>query len=161
MQINKTITIVAGLMLALGTTFSLQAVAEDISQAAAPKERQLVESGTVDVEAESMRLILGGAKGTGMLHFQGKDYRFKLKGASLGGAGYTKVVSKGIVYNLNDIKDFPGTYSGMGVGAVVVEGVGKSSWESGKGVVIVMTAQTAEGLAVNLGINAVEVELDQ
>lgn len=61
-----------------------------------------------------MRLILGGAKGTGVLHFQGKDYQFKLSGVSVGGAGYTKVVSKGTVYQLNSIEDFPGTYSGMG-----------------------------------------------
>lgn len=155
--------LLAGILLALSsTTLPLAANAEEVMDAAAPQERQLVESGTVDVEAESMRLILGGAKGTGMLHFKGKDYRFKLSGASVGGAGYTKVVSKGTVYNLNSIEDFPGLYSGMSAGAVATDkGAGTSSWENGKGVVIVMKAQTTEGLAVNLGINAVDVELVQ
>jgi len=155
--------LLAGLLLALSSmTFSVSVLAEAVTDEVAPQQRQLVESGTVDVEAESMRLILGGAKGTGMLHYQGKDYRFKLSGASVGGAGYTKVVSKGTVYNLNSIADFPGVYTGMSAGAVATDkGLGGSNWENGKGVVIVMKAQTTEGLAVNLGINAVEVELDQ
>lgn len=156
-------TLFAGLLLALSSmTYSVSVLAEAVTDEVAPQQRQLVESGTIDVEAESMRLILGGAKGTGMLHYQGKDYRFKLSGASVGGAGYTKVVSKGTVYNLNDIADFPGVFTGMTAGAVATDkGAGASSWENGKGVVVVLKAQTSEGLAVNLGINAVQVELDQ
>jgi len=156
-------SLAAGLLLALSSmTYSVSVLAEAVTDEVAPQQRQLVESGTVDVEAESMRLILGGAKGTGMLHYQGKDYRFKLSGAPVGGAGYTKVVSKGTVYNLTSIADFPGVYTGMSAGAVATDkGLGGSNWENGKGVVIVMKAQTTEGLAVNLGINAVEVELDQ
>jgi hypothetical protein len=45
----------------------------------------------------------------------------------------------------------------MGVGATAVEGAGASTWEN-KGVVVKMKSK-AEGLALNLGINAVTIEL--
>jgi|APLak6261659701_1056019.scaffolds.fasta_scaffold03567_2 hypothetical protein len=155
--------IIAGIVTAaIGTALPLTAFAEETvldNSVTNPDNPVLVESGTVEVEAEQLRLIIGGSKGTGVLHFNGNDYKFKLSGASVGGVGITKVKSTGIVYNLNDIKDFPGTYSGGSVGVVAVEGVGASSWENPKHVVLKMHAESAEGLALNLGLNAVTVEL--
>ena len=52
-------------------------------------------------------------------------------------------------------------YSGGSVGAVAGKGVGGSSWENPKHVVLKMHAKTAEGLALNMGLNAVTVELVQ
>jgi len=158
---NKTIIAVT-LSALIGATLPLSTwAADDVldNSAINPETPELIEAGTVEVEATQMRLILGGAKGTGVLHFNGKDYKFKLSGASVGGVGVTQVKGVGTVYNLNDIKDFPGTYSGMGVGAVAVKGVGASTWQSTKGVVVKMKAEDASGLALNLGINAVDVEL--
>jgi hypothetical protein len=155
---NKTI-IAAILSTVIGATFALPMsvlAADDISAAPAEK-KELVESGTLEVSAKQMRLIVGGTKGTGVLHFNGKNYKFKMSGASLGGVGVTKVDAVGTVYNLNDIKDFPGTYAGMGVGATAVEGAGASTWEN-KGVVVKMKSKT-EGLALNMGMNAVTIEL--
>jgi len=45
----------------------------------------------------------------------------------------------------------------MGVGAVAVKGAGASSWEN-KGVIVKMKSKT-EGLALNMGVNAVKIEL--
>jgi len=143
----------------INTSFALPMsvlAADDISAAPAEK-KELVESGTLEVSAKQMRLIVGGTKGTGVLHFNGKNYKFKMSGASLGGVGVTKVDAVGTVYNLNDIKDFPGTYAGMGVGATAVEGAGASTWEN-KGVVVKMKSKT-EGLALNMGMNAITIEL--
>jgi hypothetical protein len=120
---------------------------------------ELVESGTVDVQAEQIRLIIGGAKGTGVLHFGGKDYKFKLSGASAGGVGVTKIDATGTVYNLKNIKDFAGNYSGATVGASLVKGTGASSWENPKGVVVSMKSKSTEGVALNLGLSAVTIEL--
>jgi hypothetical protein len=119
----------------------------------------LIESGSVDVQAEQVRLIIGGAKGTGVLHFGGKDYNFKLSGASAGGVGVTKIDATGTVYNLKDIKDFAGTYSGATIGASLVKGTGGSSWENPKGVVVSMKSKSTEGVALNLGLSAVTIEL--
>lgn len=155
---NKTI-IAAMLSTVIGVAFVLpmSVLAEDNISAAPAEQKELIESGTVEVQAQQVRLIVGGAKGTGVLHFNGKDYNFKMSGASVGGVGVTKVDAVGTVYNLKDIKDFPGIYAGMGVGATAVEGAGASTWEN-KGVVVKMKSK-AEGLALNLGINAVTIEL--
>lgn len=155
---NKTI-IAAMLSTIIGVAFVLpmSVLAEDSISAPPAAQKELVESGTLEVRAKQMRLIVGGAKGTGVLHFKGKNYKFKMSGASVGGVGVTKVDAVGTVYNLNDIKDFPGTYAGMGVGAAVVEGQGASSWQN-KDVVIKMKAKS-EGVALNMGVNAVTIEL--
>jgi hypothetical protein len=143
----------------IGAAFALPipSLAETSVSSAPAEQKELIESGTVEVQAQQVRLIVGGAKGTGVLHFNGKDYKFKMSGASVGGVGVTKVDAVGTVYNLKDIKDFPGIYAGMGVGATAVEGAGASSWEN-KGVVIKMKSKT-EGLALNFGINSVNIEL--
>jgi hypothetical protein len=155
---NKTI-LAAILSTVIGAAFVLPMsvlAADDIS-AAPVEKKELVESGTLEVKAKQVRLIVGGSKGTGVLHFNGKDYKFKLSGNSLGGVGVTKVDAVGTVYNLNDIKDFPGTYAGMGVGAALVKGQGAASWQN-KDVVVKMKSKT-EGLALNMGANAVTIEL--
>lgn len=158
---NKTL-LAAILSTAIGAALPLSAFAAETvldNKVTNPNNPPLVESGTVEVKAEQIRLLVGGAKGTGVLHYKGKDYKFKLSGASAGGVGVTKVDSVGTVYNLKSIEDFPGTYSGGSVGAVAGEGVGASSWENPKHVVLKMKAKSAEGLALNLGLNAVTVEL--
>ena len=155
---NKTI-LAAVLSSMIGVVLPLSGLAAEKIAGTEAEKKPMVESGTVEVKAEQYRLIIGGAKGTGVLHFNGKDYKFKMSGKSLGGAGVTKTEAVGTVYNLKDINDFPGSYSGMGVGAVAVKGVGATSWENSKGVVVKMQAKSAEGLALNMGINNVEIEL--
>lgn len=158
---NKTI-IAAILSTVIGFTLPLSVLAEDTIQdnsVTNPGKPELVESGTVEVKSEQIRLIIGGSKGTGVLHFNGKDYKFKMSGNSVGGIGVTNTEAVGTVYNLNNIKDFPGTYSGMGVGAVAVKGTGASSWENNKKVVVHMQAKSAEGVALNMGINVVKIQL--
>jgi hypothetical protein len=159
---RNTTLIAALLTTAIAAALPLSSFAADTvldNSVTNPKNPDLVEAGTVEVKAEQVRLIIGGAKGTGVLHFQGKDYHFKMSGASVGGAGVTKVDSVGTVYNLKSIQDFPGTYSGMGAGAVAVKGVGASNWQNSKGVVVAMKAKSAEGVALNMGINSVSIEL--
>ena len=115
-------------------------------------------SGTIEVEAEQIRLILGGAVGRGVLHFQGKQYPFTLKAATAGGVGVTKVTATGNVYFLKRVEDFEGLYSAVTIGATAVKGVGGSQYESNKGVFISVRSKT-EGLALNLGLGGVQVTL--
>lgn len=154
---NKTIlAALVGSVLGLATPLSVFAEAQAPQSQSAKKE--LVEAGKIEIQAEQIRLIIGGAKGTGVLHFNGKDYKFKLSGNSLGGVGVTKIEAVGTVYNMKDISQFPGTYSGMGVGGAVVKGSGASSWENSAGVVVKIKAKN-EGVALNMGANMVEIEL--
>ena len=87
---------------------------------------------TIDFEATQMRLILGGAKGKGVLHFQGKDYPFTMEAVSVGGVGYSEVAGTGTVHYLKKVEDFAGRYNAVGAGAVVGGGKGASTFENGQ-----------------------------
>lgn len=115
---------------------------------------------TISFDAQQMRLIIGGSGGKGVLSFQGKQYPFTMSGASLGGIGYTGVNGVGNVHFLTRVEDFSGTYQGIGVGAAFVKGKGSSSFENSKGVVI-STKSSSDGLALNLGVSAVTIKLEQ
>jgi hypothetical protein len=118
-------------------------------------------SATLDFESKQFRLILGGQKGKGVLHYKGKDYPFTLKGASVGGLGYSEVDAKGRVHFLNKLEDFAGTYGAATIGATAGSaGKGGSSWQNQKEVVLVLTSKQ-EGLALNLGFSAIEITLDK
>jgi hypothetical protein len=128
-----------------------------------PKPRHTAEeiakatpSGTFEVDAEQLRLLLGGASGKGTLNYKGKSYPFTIKAASVGGVGYTKVHATGKVYFLERLEDFAGTYSAVSMGAALGKGVGGSQYENGKGVFLSVSSKT-EGVALNLGAGAVQV----
>jgi len=108
---------------------------------------------TVDIDIKQLRLIFGGESGGGVLHFKGKDYPFTIKGVSLGGIGFSEIEGTGVVHNLNKVEDFPGSYSAIGIGAALVQGAGKSSYQNEKGVVFTLKSKST-GLALNMGITA-------
>jgi hypothetical protein len=146
--------LVAAAMLAFPLAASAQAgpgpkhTAEEIAKAKP--------SGTIEVSAEQLRLLLGGASGKGTLHYQGKQYPFTIKAATVGGVGYTKVIATGDVYFLSKLEDFAGTYSAATIGAALGAGVGGSQYENNKGVFISVKSKT-EGVALNLGLGGVQV----
>jgi hypothetical protein len=115
-------------------------------------------SGTIEVEATQLSLILGGASGRGVLHYQGKQYPFTLKAATAAGAGYAKVNATGNVYFLKRIEDFEGIYSAVTAGAAAVKGAGASQYENKAGVLINVRSKS-EGVAISLGLAGVQVLL--
>ena len=112
----------------------------------------------IEVEAEQLRLLLGGALGKGVLHYQGKTYPFTVKAVTAGGVGYTKVTATGDVYFLKTLKDFEGIYSAATIGAAVVGGAGATQYQNNKGVINQVKTKT-QGVALNLGRGGVEVKL--
>lgn len=114
-------------------------------------------SATFEVQAEQLRLLIGGASGKGTLVYQGKSYPFTVKGLSVGGIGVTKVNAVGTVYFMDKLEDFAGTYSAVGAGATVGKGVGASQYENQKGVFLNVKSKT-EGLGLSLGAGGVQIE---
>jgi len=152
---------IAGLIFAvIGTTLPQLSFGAD---ATAPAKKNITQqdldkakpAATVDIDIKQLRLIFGGEEGSGVLHFKGKDYPFTIKGVSLGGVGFSEVEGHGVVHYLNKVEDFPGTYTAIGIGAALVHGAGKSSYQNGKGVVFSLKSKQS-GLALNLGIQAGE-----
>jgi len=117
-------------------------------------------SGTVTIDEEEIRLILGGARGKGVLNFKGKQYRFSVKGLSAGGIGIQKVHATGNVYMLNRIEDFPGKYTALVAGVDVVKGVGVGSFQNEKGVYVSLK-EKGTGVALSLGIGLLELQLEK
>ena len=138
--------------LAAGLTFlGFQASAED-----------LVESGTFNVEVLRVSFIGSAARGKGVLHYKGKDYKFTATGLGAGGVGASKTVASGTVYNMKKLDDFVGTYvnarSGIAVGD---KSKSKSIWvQNEKGVRLEARSKT-KGLQLNLGVDGVLVTWDK
>ena len=160
----RSMTLIAGLLFALvGTSLPQLTIAADSAPAKPVTEKDIAAppDATIDFEAEQFRLILGGSSGKGILHFKGKDYPFTMKGASAGGLGVSKVEGTGVVHKLTKIEDFPGHYVGLGIGAAITSaGKGSSSFQNNQGVVVSVKSK-AEGLALNMGVNAVDVTLSK
>jgi hypothetical protein len=143
----------------IGTPLSLSSMAGEQPVYTAEDIAKSKPVGTIEVEAEQLRLLLGGARGKGVLHYQGKNYPFSLKAVSAGGVGMQKTQATGDVYFLKTPSDFPGTYSAITAGAAVGKGAGASQYQNGKGVFISVKSKS-DGLGLSLGLAAVEVTMD-
>ena len=113
---------------------------------------------TVTMQKKSIRLLVGGSWGSGVLNFQGKEYPFKIKGLSAGGVGVKEVEAVGDVYFLNNVEDLAGRYNAGTIGATAVKGKTVSTFENAKGVIISLKAKTT-GLALSLGIASMTIEM--
>ena len=144
----------------------LLALAQDQGQPQKPlteeQQKQLSQppDATIDFEATQFSLILGGAAGEGILHYQGKDIPFSMKGAAVGAVGYTDVKGSGQVRSLKRVEDFEGTYSYLGAGATLAKGVNASTFQNNAGVLVTVTS-TSSGASVNLGVGGVSIKLKQ
>jgi hypothetical protein len=128
--------------------------------APAMAETELKPSGTITIDQTQFGLIIGGNFGGGELTFDGKVHKFKLGGLSLGAnIGVSQLEGKGEVYNLKDIKDFPGNYVSTGGQATAVRGMGGMQLQNAKGVILRIDA-TTEGLQFNVGAGGVNIYFD-
>ena len=64
----------------------------------------------------------------------------------------------GKVYNLNNLRDFSGTYRGVSRGLTLIEGKMHAKLTNGNGVVMYIAGET-KGLASSMGVQAFEVSL--
>lgn len=113
---------------------------------------------TIEFDAQQVRLIIGGATGKGVLRYKGKSYPFTATGVTLGGAGATSSSGTGTVHFLKSPADFAGTYSGIGVGATLVQGAAATSFQNAKGVVLSVKSKT-EGAALSMGVSSLTIKM--
>ena len=116
---------------------------------------------TVDLDEVQIGYLMMGTLGGGTLHYQGKDYRFKVGGRGAGGTGVDKLKASGEVFGLKDPADFAGEYLDARAGlAATLKGGGHLWLKNGKGVHMQLKTHL-EGLALTLGADALTVKLDQ
>ena len=117
-------------------------------------------SGTLTIDETQVALIVGGDVGGGVLVLGDDSYSFKTKGLKVGGIGVHKIHMVGAVYHLDDIKDFPGLYAAVEAGVTVAEkGKGVIALRNDNGVVIHLKS-SAEGLALAVGAEGLNIEMD-
>jgi hypothetical protein len=117
-----------------------------------------VKSGTVEIEQVQVAFIGSGNVGGGTLHYGGRSYRFSIGGLGVGGFGVSKMQAYGDVYNLRELRQFPGAYAQARYGFAAGDKSGGEMWlENANGVKISLRARRV-GLAVSMGGDAVYID---
>jgi hypothetical protein len=117
-----------------------------------------VKTGTVEIEQVQVAFIGSGNVGGGTLHFQGKSYRFSVGGLGVGGFGISKMQAYGDVYNLRQLKQFPGAYGQARYGSALGDKGGGEMWLENPNGVILSLRTRRSGLALSLGADAVYID---
>jgi len=124
------------------------------------KKSDLVKTGTIKVEQYQVAFIGSGNLGGGKLDFNGRTYSFTIGGLGIGGFGVSKITASGIVYNLKNLKDFPGAYVQGRYGYAAGDKSGGKLWLQNDQNVVIEIQGTREGLALSLGGDAVYIGFD-
>ena len=113
---------------------------------------------TVKMTGKSVAAGVGFSWGSGVLTYQGKDYPFSITGLSAGDIGVSSAELSGSVYNLKNLADFDGNYTGVTAGATVAGGGGGTTMKNQNGVVMNVVS-TTRGLTFKLGVDGMKVQL--
>src|SRR5262249_3261405 len=124
---------------------------------AGAKAKQVPDA-TVRLSAGSVAVGVGFSWGSGVLHYKGKNYPFKIDGVSVGDIGATKAEATGRVYHLTKLEDFNGNYTAAAAGARVGGGGSVATMQNQSGVKLTLTS-TTRGVKLKLAVEGVRIEL--
>jgi hypothetical protein len=113
---------------------------------------------TLALHEGSVAAGVGFSWGGGTLTYKGKDYPVSVTGLSVGDVGVTKIEAAGKVYNLKNLDDFNGNYTGVGAGATVAGGGSVSVMQNQNGVKVELVA-TTQGVKFALGGGGVDMKI--
>ncbi len=105
---------------------------------------------TVELTGGSVAAGVGVSWGSGVLAFNGKVYKFKIDGLSVGSVGIQNVTARGKVYNLKNVADFSGNFAAMAVGMTVGGGAGSKTMKNERGVILDLIS-TNQGVELYTG----------
>ena len=117
-------------------------------------------TGTLDLSEGSVAVGIGFSWGHGTLTYQGKQYRVKVEGLSVGELGLDRATASGKVSNLTKLADFNGNYTGGGAGATVGGGAGASILKNQNGVVVELRS-TTQGASLKLAASGLRLMIEQ
>ena len=123
--------------------------------AAAPSRAQ---SGTVRLHIVKAGFIVGVGGGSGVLHFQGRNYPLSVGGIGVGSLGVAAVDLVGTATNLHRATDIAGSYSGAGAGGAFVGGASVATLQNQNGVVLSLRGVQA-GFQVSLGLGGMTISM--
>lgn len=117
-------------------------------------------SGKVQIEQVQIAFIGSGNLGGGTLQYGGKTYSFTIGGLGVGGFGISKMQAVGEVYDLNDVRNFAGTYLQVRTGIAIADVGGGQLWLRNANGVYLHLQTKRQGLALSLGGDAIYVSFD-
>jgi hypothetical protein len=117
-------------------------------------------SGTLQLDRESVAVVVGLNRGDGVLRYGGEDIPISVGGVSFPEVGATRGTASGKVYDLDRIDDFDGTYAGTGAGLTLAGGGSAVALKNDKGVTVVFLSAN-QGLDAELGGTGVRLEIDR
>jgi hypothetical protein len=103
---------------------------------------------------------IGWSWGKGVLTFKDKEYKFKVKGLSVGDVGISQADAKGEVFNLKNLSKFNGTYTSAAAGASAGGGAGATIMKNQNGVTIKLVS-TTQGVNIKLAVEGVKLTLEK
>jgi lipid-binding SYLF domain-containing protein len=114
----------------------------------------------VVVDFAKAGLIVGAGTGRGVLTHDGRDYRFRIYGLSVGlTAGASTTRFEGHASNLHHLRDFAGTYTAVGVGGAWLLGAGDVRLTNDKGVTITLHGIRG-GIELSANISGIRIEFE-
>jgi hypothetical protein len=122
------------------------------------EEPPRVFSGTIEISSTQIAFIGSAQTGGGTLEFEGMEHDFKISGLGVGGIGVQTTNAVGVVYNLEKLSDFEGTYSQARIGATVGKGKSSIGLNNSKGVYIELKSSN-KGLALSTGVDGMKITL--
>ena len=140
--------------------FMFVAVAGMVGLAGGSVQAQNATTGTLDISEGSVAVGIGFSWGHGTLTFNGKQYRVKVDGLSVGEVGISRATATGKVSNLKNIADFSGNFTAGGAGATVGGGAGISVMKNQNGVTIELKS-TTQGASLKLAASGVRLTIEQ
>jgi hypothetical protein len=127
-----------------------------LTGAATPSQAQ--STGTVRLHIVKAGFIIGVGGGSGVLHYQGHNYRLAVSGIGIGSLGIAAVDLVGTASNLTSPGAIAGTYAGAGAGGTFVGGGQVATLQNGNGVVLHLQGVQA-GFQVSLGLGGMTIAL--
>jgi hypothetical protein len=148
-------------LLTLMTVAAAAAVIGVATPAAAGDD--LVKSATLTLKGWKVAFIGSAGQSKGELTFQGKTRKFKMSGLGIGGVGISTSEATGVVYNMNSMDDFTGSYTSARSGVTIGDSEfikDRMLWLKNEKGVRIELKTTKEGLELNLGVDGTVINWD-
>jgi len=156
MKINKILsTITSVIFMGILTMSPVLADAPGTDKEAPPR----VFAGTIEISSTQIAFIASAQTGGGTLEFEGMEHDFKISGLGVGGIGIHTVNAVGVVYNLENLSDFAGTYSQARMGATLGKGKSTMGLNNNKNDVFIELKSSNKGVALAGGIDGIKITL--
>jgi hypothetical protein len=147
------------MMACLNRILSTLAVLSCLLTPAASAQEQLP-AARLSFTGTTFGLLLGYSQGRGTLNFNGEEFPFAVRGFKLLTLGAAKVEAEGVVYNLQKLADFAGSYAAAEGDVTLFIGGGVTVMKNQHGVVIYLQ-NLQRGLELTAGGGNLQIALEQ